>query len=105
MGTVRKLVLVLVVGVAALSFAGVASADPVPTFPDACGSANNLDYAVCERLDYIAQEQSNIDAELAGTQDQLTLIWGGVWFVGGVTFGTWLFSRLGRELKGWGGGT
>jgi hypothetical protein len=32
-----------------------------PAFADACGGSNNLDYATCERLDYIVQE--NLDSE------------------------------------------
>lgn len=29
------------------------------TFPDACGGANNFDYATCERVDYIAQHEDD----------------------------------------------
>jgi hypothetical protein len=57
--------------------AGAASAAPVPTFADACGAPTNFDFAVCERVDYIAAEDSAID-------DNTTLMWWGVWFACGL---------------------
>ena len=50
----------LIVGISvALIFAG--SAYGSTTFPDACGGANNFDYAVCERVDYLAQREDDND--------------------------------------------
>lgn len=43
------------------------------SFPDACGGANNFDYATCERVDYIAQH-SDDEEQLLG------------WVVGAVLF-------------------
>jgi len=49
----------------------------VPAFPDACGGANNFDFAVCERLDFVAQQQDAI-------AQSSTLIWYGVWTLAGL---------------------
>lgn len=56
---------------------GVANASPPPTFPDACGSVNNFDYADCERLDFLA-------TEVGGQGDQMELVWWGVWINAGL---------------------
>lgn len=83
---------------------GRAAAAPVPTFADACGSVNNLDWAVCERLDYVASEVSTIDAQQSADSTTLQVAAVGIWFASGLAFGTWLFSRLAREWNEWGGG-
>lgn len=49
----------------------------VPAFPDACGGVNNFDYAVCERLDFVAQQQDSI-------AQSSTLIWYGIWTLAGL---------------------
>jgi hypothetical protein len=50
-----------------------------PSFADACGSVNNFDYAVCERLDYLANSESE-------DTDKLDLVWWGVWASVGMSF-------------------
>lgn len=78
----RKLLVLLLLAACALSVgAGRAAADTPPSYADACGSANNFDYAVCERVDYIG-------SELAAQQDRLDLAWSGVWFAAGVALAT-----------------
>lgn len=67
---------VLVAVVAAALVTPLASA-AVPAFPDACGGVNNFDYATCERLDFIAQQQDSI-------AQSSTLVWYGVWTVCGL---------------------
>lgn len=78
--------------------AGAAGAATTVTFADACGSANNLDYAVCERVDYLDQQVSGIDSDL-------NLIWWGVWIVAGLVTvrlvqpywdRVWSWSRIGQ---------
>lgn len=58
---VRTVALLCVIGALSLLGCNTALAAPEPTFPDACGGANNFDYAVCERLDYIASQESQLD--------------------------------------------
>jgi hypothetical protein len=49
----------------------------VPAFADNCGGVNNFDYAVCERMDYVAQQQDSI-------AQSSTLIWYGIWTLAGL---------------------
>jgi hypothetical protein len=67
----------VVVAVAALALvaASPVAADPSPTFPSACSSA--LDPVSCQRLDYIANETAVLD-------DDLSVLWWGVWFSAGL---------------------
>jgi hypothetical protein len=83
----------------ALAFsAGRAAAAPPPTFADDCTTA--FDPATCERIDYIAA----VAAANAETESNLQAVWVGVWTIGGLTFGLWLFRPLAREMNAWGGG-
>jgi len=63
--------------VVAAAFSTPQASAAVPAFPDACGSANNLDYATCERLDFIAIREDD-------TAQNTTLIWWGVWTLCGL---------------------
>jgi hypothetical protein len=65
----------LVVVAAALATSPASAA--APTFPDACGSTNNFDYAVCERIDYMVIQQDD-------EQQSLTLLWWGIWTIAGL---------------------
>lgn len=55
-------------------------AKATPSFPDACGGANNFDYAVCERVDYLATQS---DTLVADSNNAVQLLG---WIVGGVLF-------------------
>lgn len=68
----RRLVAVSAVVVAVAAFVPPFAAAATPAFADACGGANNLDPATCERLDYIASQQDLI-------QQGTTYAWWGVW--------------------------
>lgn len=56
-----KKVVVLFCIVGLLAFPGVASADPKPSFPTDCSA--DLDVGTCERLDYIATQVAQYDAD------------------------------------------
>lgn len=53
---------IIIAAITALIFAGSAFGQ---TFTDACGGANNLDPATCERVDYLAS-QSDVEIKLLG---------------------------------------
>lgn len=75
-----RVLVALLIPVLYLVFVGSAMAISAPSFADACGSANNLDYAVCERLDYIANSQYLIAQESEDSTRYLG------WAVGAIVF-------------------
>jgi hypothetical protein len=88
---------------------GSAAADPVPSWTTSCTDTFENSPGGCERLTYIATEQAAIEQDLlqahADSQsetDRLDLVWGGVWFAAGISFGVWFFAPLAREARRWG---
>lgn len=79
-----------------------ASAAPVPTDWQPCTSA--VDPATCQRVDFMASEASQLDAESSGLIERLDLVWIGVWFSGGVLLGVTFAQKIWAEVRKWHGG-
>ena len=89
-----RLLAVVSTAVVAAAFVTPQARAAVPAFPDNCGGVNNFDYAVCERLDFIATEQDQI-------QENTTLAWWGIWTACGLLVILIIAPMLTDAFKFW----